>query len=944
MVRSSPLRLPPFRSSMPRPQLLFAGASRRHLFLLPLLWVLVTAASPAAGQEAPADPSFSIALRGVPLARALEEVVNLTRIDLVYSSELVSGETTYCAARRLATEPLLRCVLAGTGLDFVRSSSGAYVLIRSVEEAPRFGNLAGRVVDAETGEPLPYANVLLADLQAGTATNGAGFFTFASLITGPHRVYVTYLGYETMVDSVWIGPGAEERIEIGLRPTELAIPPIVVSGLEHRVPSSLLGSGEVGGEALAALGRAPTPDVARAAASLPGLATQQPLADLHIQGGASGEHLILLDGVPVRDPVSLGRHLGAFSPLALGRLSVHKAGFGAAYGSHLSGLVEVEHDLSGGAPGLVVSADPLSLNARMTGDLPRQGAFLLALRQSAWDVYRDPGVTSLLDQWGTVDPILGSYWLKQNVRRGTLGLQRFRSDLSFSDLHAAMRLRTSGFGQLEASLYRSGNYVASRLAATTAAAPDSMRLVATYDEYDWENWSGQIRHGWLLGARTAVSLRLKGSHHESTYAYLAMHRATEPVGTIEELDVAAAGMEEQLRRSVASQERNRVVESAAELVVDHSFSPRHHLDAGASLSHVDSHFLVGNPFVKPFLSEVSAYELSGYADASIGLGLRAVVEPGVRLTYVPARQAVYAEPRLALRYDGVSRAGTYAVRLSSGLYRQFVNQFEMTSSASTAVVPSVVVWMPLDGSMAPPRALHTAAEVLLSPATGWTMRAEAYLKEQPRLLTVDYARLLTDQAGYTPPVAASMRQADFLAATAGRTTGVGVQLRREARAVTAEATYDYSRARMRFPGRFGGRMQPVPWNAPHRVSTHLDLRLGAGLSIGAGGEGIWGRRWALRRAYYDYVALHPASAYLATYAAEDPGSDALPPYLRLDAGLTYRRQVGGVDVQIRAAVLNVLDRANVYDRTLERTEDGRLIPLPRTLPGRQPALFVRIGL
>ena len=36
------------------------------------------------------------------------------------------------------------------------------------------------------------------------------------------------------------------------------------------------------------------------------------------------QHITLLDGVPVRDPVSLGRYLGAFSPLALNRMTVYQ--------------------------------------------------------------------------------------------------------------------------------------------------------------------------------------------------------------------------------------------------------------------------------------------------------------------------------------------------------------------------------------------------------------------------------------------------------------------------------------------------------------------------------------------------------------------------------------------------------------------------------------------
>ena len=54
-------------------------------------------------------------------------------------------------------------------------------------------HIKGRVVDAETGEPLPYANVY-ADDKNGTLTNADGYFHL--LTSEGARVKFTYIGYQ----------------------------------------------------------------------------------------------------------------------------------------------------------------------------------------------------------------------------------------------------------------------------------------------------------------------------------------------------------------------------------------------------------------------------------------------------------------------------------------------------------------------------------------------------------------------------------------------------------------------------------------------------------------------------------------------------------------------------------------------------------------------------
>src|SRR5699024_1068432 len=71
-----------------------------------------------------------------------------------------------------------------------------------------------------------------------------------------------------------------------------------------------------------------TADAVKSLDAISGISFSLPLADFNIQGGASGDHQLRLDGVPIYNPVSMGRMLGAFSPWAIDKIHSNEEGLG----------------------------------------------------------------------------------------------------------------------------------------------------------------------------------------------------------------------------------------------------------------------------------------------------------------------------------------------------------------------------------------------------------------------------------------------------------------------------------------------------------------------------------------------------------------------------------------------------------------------------------------
>ncbi len=884
---------------------------------------------------------WDLAVRDVPVAEALDRLVTLTGIDLVFSSEVVEGRRTFCQRSDATAEALLACVVQGAGLDFVRRSSGTYVVVAPAEVPPRHGHLSGLVVDETTGSPVSYAVVELADGTARSLTDAEGFFSLPQLLPGVREVVVRRLGYRPARTSVEVSADAGVRRRIVLSPTVVELEPLVVNGMERRTGRGSLGQDvaplEPGG-----VGVRPGESV--------GVARAPFFADLHIQGGRSGEHLVRIDGAPVFEPVSLGRILGAFSPLAVQRMTVRKAGFGASTGSLIGGAVDVEHEpVRGGTSGATVLADPYALNGRVRVPFDvagRPGAALVAARTSLWDVFEESSLAAALRSWNTPDPVL----LRSVVGDGEAPTDRLEfeprragSDLSFSDIHAALDLPVGPFRSVSASLYRGTNTVGSELLASGLVPGELTNpLFLSRDRYGWENTAGQVRFHSLVGNRASAAVRVRGSLHSVDHGYGMVYGdegGYVPEGA--DLDAIEGALRAALDDEGNAWDGSEISEWAVEGRFDYSLAPGHLLSGGIEGLRVRSRVQLEGPYYRPVRSVTDQWRGVVWVEDRWILGHAWTLEPGLRSTWLDTGGGPWLEPRLSVRVDrDDGPLGPWSARVAAGIYRQFTNRFDLTTVGPSALVSGVQFWLPVDESIEPPEARHLAGEWVWSPAAGWEVRAEAYHKWLDRLLDLDYPAL---RSGVGDPAEGLQAQAEFVGDGQGTAWGAGLRLTRVTDDLRLQLGYDYSASERTFPGRFQGQRQPAPWVEPHGLYAGIDADVAAGWTVRLDGRGVWGRTWGLRRSYYDVLALDaaPDGPELGR-----PGEDRLPALIELDLTVGWVGALGDTRVEVRGEVRNLLDRANVLDQLLRRTLDDEALVYevqPRTLPGLTPLLTVRLS-
>lgn len=95
--------------------------------------------------------------------------------------------------------------------------------------AQETGEVAGQVVDAASGEPLPGAHVALRDTDLGQATDTDGRFMFERLSPGTYTLRASFVSFAPRAWQVRVEAGETTTVTLALSATSLDLPDVVVT-------------------------------------------------------------------------------------------------------------------------------------------------------------------------------------------------------------------------------------------------------------------------------------------------------------------------------------------------------------------------------------------------------------------------------------------------------------------------------------------------------------------------------------------------------------------------------------------------------------------------------------------------------------------------------------------------------------------------------------------
>ena len=137
------------------------------------------------------------------------------------------------------------------------------------------GEVTGRVLDAETGEPLPGANLVVEALRLGAVSDQQGRFRIVGVPVGEQLLTVSYIGYVSQEQSVTVSAKQAVTLDLLLQVQALEMDALVVTGMlqgQVRALNQQKTAENIKNVVAADLiGRFPDPNTAEAIQRIPGV-------------------------------------------------------------------------------------------------------------------------------------------------------------------------------------------------------------------------------------------------------------------------------------------------------------------------------------------------------------------------------------------------------------------------------------------------------------------------------------------------------------------------------------------------------------------------------------------------------------------------------------------------------------------------------------------------
>ncbi len=221
------------------------------------------------------------------------------------------------------------------------------LLVASAAWAGTTGKIAGKVLDRDSGEPLPGVSILIKGTTTGAATNIQGEFFIINVPPGDYDLRVTLVGYGPVeVEKVRVSIDLTTTVDLELSTETIDMGTITVEAVRPLVEKDITSS------RILIAGMQITSSAVDGLEDAVSITAGSVLGSFRGGRGGSGEVVYLLDGVNVGNPIGTTRRgaapgqgnnaLATVIPYeAIAEAEVLTGGFGAEYPSVQSAVINV---------------------------------------------------------------------------------------------------------------------------------------------------------------------------------------------------------------------------------------------------------------------------------------------------------------------------------------------------------------------------------------------------------------------------------------------------------------------------------------------------------------------------------------------------------------------------------------------------------------------------
>ncbi len=252
-------------------------------------------------------------------------------------------------------------------------------------------SLSGTLKDAENGEDLIGASVVIKEVpSAGAVTNVFGFYS-VTLPKGTYQVSFQYIGYQPITKTLVFDKDISLNIELKPSSSQLTEVTVTAEAENANVTKTEMSVAKLNPKELETV---PVlfgeKDIVKMVQLLPGVKSSgEGGAGFSVRGGGLDQNLVLLDGAPVYNASHLLGFFSVFNSDALKDVTLYKGGMPANYGGRASSVMDItmkdgNSKKFGAAGGIGLISSKLTLEGPIVKD---KGSFIVSGRRTYADVF-----------------------------------------------------------------------------------------------------------------------------------------------------------------------------------------------------------------------------------------------------------------------------------------------------------------------------------------------------------------------------------------------------------------------------------------------------------------------------------------------------------------------------------------------------------------------------
>ena len=257
---------------------------------------------------------------------------------------------------------------------FIASSFSLFFPVTSLAQSA--GKISGKITDAETGEPLPGANVIVQGTQRGSAADAKGNYFIINLEPGTYTVAASMVGYSKLIkEGVRVVSNRTTTLNFAMQPSVIEGEEITVTAEREIVPPDVSQSQQVL-ESETHIENQPVQSLGQL------LNMQAGIENMVIRGGGRGQTQLVVDGFTLVDE-RRNTPVMSLNLNSIKEVEILTGGFNAEYGNIRSGMLNIT--TKDGA----VNEYGGSIDFRVSP--PQQKHFGEEYWENDWERYTGPG-------------------------------------------------------------------------------------------------------------------------------------------------------------------------------------------------------------------------------------------------------------------------------------------------------------------------------------------------------------------------------------------------------------------------------------------------------------------------------------------------------------------------------------------------------------------------